>query len=113
MNNNISNFVIYQSGNDDIKVDILVNEDTLWMTQKEISNLFDVSKSTISEHFSNIFNEQELNRLATVRKFRTVQQEGNIMFYLSKKAKLEYMEFNKTQKILSDFDKMLLEKKYE
>lgn len=77
MNNNISNFVIYQSGNDDIKVDILVNEDTLWMTQKEISNLFDVSKSTISEHFSNIFNEQELNRLATVRKFRTVQQEGN------------------------------------
>ena len=75
--NEISNFVLYTTPNGDVNLDILLQDENLWLTQKGISELFGVSKSTISHHLSNIYSDGELDKLATVRKFRTVQKEGN------------------------------------
>lgn len=73
----LENFVIFQTEEGKVNIDVFFAEETLWLTQKLMSELFDVSKSTLSEHFKNIFLEQELEREATVRKFRTVQIEGS------------------------------------
>ncbi len=75
--NEISNFVLYTTPNGDVNLDILLQDENLWLTQKEISDLFGVSKSTVSHHLSNIYSDGELDKLATVRKFRTVQKEGS------------------------------------
>jgi len=65
---------IYQSG--EIELDISIEEETIWLTQKQIVELFDSSKANISEHLKAIFDSNELYKSATVRKFRTVQNEG-------------------------------------
>ena len=75
--NEISNFVLYTTPNGNVNLDILLQDENLWLTQKGISELFGVSKSTVSHHLSNIYSEGELDKLATVRKFRTVQKEGS------------------------------------
>ena len=75
--NEISNFVLYTTPNGDVNLDILLQDENLWLTQKGISALFGVSKSTISHHLSSIYSDGELEKLATVRKFRTVQKEGS------------------------------------
>ena len=75
--NEISNFVLYTTPNGEVHLDILLQDENLWLTQKGIAELFGVAKSTVSEHLTNIYNDGELDRLATVRKFRTVQKEGN------------------------------------
>lgn len=69
--------LIYQNEKGDTKIDVYFVEDTIWMTQKSICELYQVSKSSISEHISNIYSDGELEREATVRKFRTVQIEGS------------------------------------
>ena len=75
--NEISNFALYTTPNGDVNLDILLQDENLWLTQKGISELFGVSKSTVSHHLSNIYSDGELDKLATVRKFRTVQKEGS------------------------------------
>lgn len=60
-----------------MKVEIYVQNETVWLTQQKIADLFGVSKSTISEHLSNVYESGELEKEATVRKFRTVQTEGD------------------------------------
>lgn len=69
--------VIYQSENGDTKIDVRFVDETVWLTQAQMAELFQASKANISEHIKNIFDEGELNEEATVRKFRTVQTEGN------------------------------------
>ena len=76
MKDNSSNFILYTSNTGEIKVNVFLEDETIWLTQKSIGELFGKSKSTISEHLKNIFNEGELDEKATVRKFRTVQIEG-------------------------------------
>lgn len=71
-----SEFILYVSQSGDIKVDVLLQDETVWLTQDGMQKLFEKAKSTISEHISNVFEEGELEREATVRKFRTVQMEG-------------------------------------
>jgi hypothetical protein len=69
--------LIYQSQEGQIKVDVRFHEETVWLTQAQLCDLFQKSKSTISEHIKNVFEEGELDAAATVRKFRTVQTEGS------------------------------------
>ena len=79
MNNELANtgrILIYQNEKGDTKVDVYFTEDTIWMTQKSMCELYQVAKSSISEHIRNIFLDGELEEKATVRKFRTVQKEG-------------------------------------
>lgn len=71
-----SEIVIYQNQEGGIKVDVLLEDETVWLTQAQMCELFQKSKSTISEHIKNIFEEEELESISTVRKFRTVQNEG-------------------------------------
>jgi len=73
---NKSDILIYQSLNGDVKIDVRLQDETVWLTQKLMAELFQVAKSTISEHVKNIYNEKELMLESTVRKFRTVQKEG-------------------------------------
>ena len=76
MNEEFQNFLIYQTPNNQIRVDVFLQNETLWLTQKAMAALFDVAKSTISEHLSNIYASNELLKEATVREFRTVQTDG-------------------------------------
>jgi hypothetical protein len=71
-----NNFLIYSLPNEVVRVDVFIENETVWLTQKAMGELFGVVKSTISEHLSNIYETNELTRDATVRNFRTVQTEG-------------------------------------
>jgi len=77
MNNERSNFLIYQTPNNEIRVDVFLEDETIWMTQKSMGELFGVAKSTLSEHLRNIYETGELLKDSTVRNFRTVQTEGS------------------------------------
>lgn len=79
MNDELKNIIIYNNPNGEVKVDVFVEGETVWLTQKSMGQLFGVAKSTVSEHLSNIFETNELQKDATVRNFRTVQQEGERM----------------------------------
>ena len=73
----MSNILIYQNENGNIKVDVKFEDETLWLSQAQICEVFGKAKSTISEHIKAIFEEGELSPDLTVRNYRTVQQEGN------------------------------------
>ena len=68
--------VIYQV-NDDVKIEVVLNDDTVWLSQSQIVQLFQSSKANISEHIKSIYQQNELDRDSTVRNFRTVRVEGN------------------------------------
>jgi len=72
---NQSDMVIYNDG--EIELNVSVNGDTLWLTQKQLGELFEVTKQNISLHINRIFQEEELNKKSTVKFFLTVQKEGN------------------------------------
>lgn len=72
-----SEIIIYQNNEGNIKIDVRLEDETVWLSQAQICELFQKSKATISEHIKNVFEERELDSLATVRNFRTVQTEGN------------------------------------
>lgn len=69
--------IIYQSADGKNKLDVKLENETVWLSQSQLVDLYQTSKSNISEHIKNIFNEGELTKESTVRKFRTVQNEGN------------------------------------
>lgn len=73
---NESEFILYTTSNGEVRLDVLVLDETIWLTQEGMQELFGKAKSTISEHIKNVFDEGELERDPTVRKFRTVQTEG-------------------------------------
>ncbi|MEE9431503.1 MAG: virulence RhuM family protein [Melioribacteraceae bacterium] len=75
---NSSNFILYTSNSGDIKVNVFLENETIWLSQKSIGELFGKSKSTISEHLKNIFIEGELDEKLVVRKFRTTTQHGAV-----------------------------------
>lgn len=72
---NESDMVIYNDG--ELELNVSVTEDTLWLTQKQIAELFEVTKQNISLHINRIFKDEELNKNSTVKFFLTVQKEGN------------------------------------
>jgi hypothetical protein len=71
-----NNFIIYNNPNGEVRVEVFVEGDTVWLTQKSMGELFGVAKSTISEHLSNIFIDKELDENSVVRKFRTTAADG-------------------------------------
>ena len=80
MNNieNLKDLIIYQSqNNENISVEVLYNEEDFWLTQKSMAKLFNVEVNTINYHLKEIFENFELNEEQTIRKIRTVQNEGN------------------------------------
>jgi hypothetical protein len=74
MNN--SEILIYQNTDGRIKIDVRLEEETVWLTQEQMASLFGKGRSTIAEHITNVFEEGELEQNRTCRKFRQVRQEG-------------------------------------
>ena len=73
----MSEILIYQNENGNIKVDVMFEDGSIWLSQSQICEVFGKAKSTISEHIKAIFEEGELSPISTVRNYRTVQKEGN------------------------------------
>ena len=63
-----NNFLIYETDNT-IKVEVMLQDENIWLTQEQISKLFNKAKSTINEHIKNIYSEKELLEENTMRKF--------------------------------------------
>ena len=72
-----SQFVIYQTEGGETKIDVRFEDETVWLSQKLIADLFQKDVRTVNEHISNIYDERELEQKATIRKFRIVQKEGS------------------------------------
>ena len=75
--NNEFQFLIYRSAEEDVSVNAVIKDETIWLTQKAMAELFDVNVPAISKHLQNIFDEGELDRNSTVSKMEIVQQEGS------------------------------------
>lgn len=70
--------VIYEDANGEIKLDVSLENDTLWLSQKQLEVLFDRDKSVISRHIKNIFKEEELDKNSVVAKNATTATDGKI-----------------------------------
>lgn len=73
---NTSDILLYQTEDGITHLDVRLQDETVWLTQMQMAELFQKDKRTISEHIANIYEEGELTQEGTVRKFRTVQKEG-------------------------------------
>lgn len=71
-----SNLVIYKDSAGQFAVDVKLEDETVWLSQKQMAQLFNKDLRTISEHISNIYKENELEINPTIRNFRIVQTEG-------------------------------------
>jgi len=72
-----NDIVIYQTDNGAIQLHSDVDAETIWATQKQMAEVFDVNVRTINEHIKNIFKDEELPENPTIRKFRIAQKEGS------------------------------------
>ena len=68
--------ILYQREDGAVQIDVRVEDETVWLTQQQIAELFDTTKQNVNLHIQNIFNEEELLPEATVKKSLTVQNEG-------------------------------------
>lgn len=73
---NQGEIVIYQADDGDAKIDVRFVDETVWLSQAQLCELYQTSKSNISEHIKNIFEEGELEEISVVRKFRTTASDG-------------------------------------
>ena len=85
-----NNFVIFQTENGKVNIDVFFRDNTLWLTQKKIGELFEVNVPAISKHLDNIYGDGELSKEATVSKMETVQDEGGRKV----KRMVEYFNLN-------------------
>ena len=73
-----SNFVIFETQNGKVNIDVFFKDETIWLTQKLIADLFEKGRSTITEHLKKIFSEGELNEKEVCRNFRHTTKHGAI-----------------------------------
>ena len=83
----MSEVIIYQGKDNNIQIEVQFENETVWLTQKQMAELFNKNVMTINEHIKNIYKEQELEESSTIRKSLIVQKEGNrevsreVLFY--------------------------------
>ncbi|MDR1319949.1 MAG: virulence RhuM family protein [Gracilibacteraceae bacterium] len=77
MNNAESQMIIFTTEDENVSVDVRFNEETVWLTQQQIAELFDTARSNVVEHIKHIYEDGELKVEATCRDFRQVREEGN------------------------------------
>ena len=75
MNTN-KNFILYTATDGEVKLGVFVSDETLWLSQKNMAELFGIEVHTINYHLKEIFKSGELEEIATIRDFRIVQKEG-------------------------------------
>jgi hypothetical protein len=138
---NETKFLLYKTDNNQIKVDVLIQDETVWLTQQQMPELFQKSRSTINEHIKNIYMENELTQEDSMKKFgnfefakkptnyynldgflqfnekEILHHKGRISHEVAVSLALdEYEKYRVIQdrEYLSDFDKLLLEmEKYD
>lgn len=76
MENKINNFLIYTTPNNNVRVDVFLQDETVWLTQKSLAELFDTTTQNITTHLKNIYEDAELQENATCKKILQVQIEG-------------------------------------
>lgn len=76
MNNERSNFLIYQTPNQEIRVDVFLEDETIWMTQKSMGELFSTTPQNITLHLKNIYEVSELIEASTCKEILQVRKEG-------------------------------------
>jgi len=76
VNDSFTEFLLYTTINGDVKVEVFLHDENIWLTQVKISELFGVERSVVTKHLQNIFNEGELDKKATSAKIAQVQIEG-------------------------------------
>ena len=91
---NRGEIIIYRAEDNTVQLDVRMENETVWLTQKQIAELFGVKKAAVSKHIANIFSQEELNPVATVSKMETVQIEG-------KRTIVRYLDFYNLDMILS------------
>ena len=72
-----NNIILYTTPDGYVNVQVQFEDDTFWLTQKRMAELFGVNVRTINEHLQNIYNSEELDKESTIRKIRIVQREGS------------------------------------
>ena len=77
MEENKSQIIIYQTENGETKLDVRFQDETVWLTQKLMAELFQTTVPNINMHLKNIFEEHELDEKATIKDFLIVQKEGS------------------------------------
>ncbi len=82
----MSDVIIYEDGS--IALSATVENETVWLSQKQMAELFDKSKKTISEHINNIFKKGELEKNSVIRKFRKTASESSVMNMLGNRRVL-------------------------
>ena len=76
--------IIYQSEDGNTRIEVKLENETVWLTQQQLCDLYQTSKSNVSEHIKHIFDEGELDEDSVVRKFRTTASDGktyNVTYY--------------------------------
>ncbi len=72
-----SEFLFYTTPDGEVKIEVFLQDENIWLTQKKMAELFDVEVNTINYHLKEIFKSGELSENSTIRKIRIVQKEGN------------------------------------
>ena len=75
---NTSEILIYQNSDGNIKIDVRLDEETVWLTQAQMADLFGKARTTVTEHIQNVFAEGELFENVVCREFRHTTQHGAI-----------------------------------
>lgn len=73
--------IIFTSNDSNIVVDVVLKNDTVWLTQKQIANLFEKERSVITKHIRNVFNEQELDKESNVQNLHIANSDKPVAFY--------------------------------
>ena len=115
IHNSTAEFFIFQIENKEEGIEVLYQDESLWLTQDAIAVLFDKSRSTITEHLQNIFQSQELQEDSVCRKFRRTASDGKsyatkyykfaIRGYVVDKKRFEKYRIIQDRLFQSDFDK--------
>ena len=69
--------LIYQTDDGQTNIEVKIEDDTVWLTQQQMSELFQTSRTNVVEHIKHIYEEGELDEISTCRNFRQVRKEGN------------------------------------
>lgn len=84
--------IIYTSEDGSISLDTKLENDTIWLTQKQMAELFDKNIRTVNEHINNIFKEGELDKSSVIRNFRITASDGKQYDTNSKPEEMEIMK---------------------
>jgi hypothetical protein len=106
--------VIYKSQDGTVKVDVLFTDETVWLTQDQMSSMFGKGRSTITEHIQNVFNKGELQEEVVCRNFRHTTPHGAIEGKTQEReVKYSYSQTTLRRSLTSERDKLFKFMQYE